>query len=72
MEISIDVSWQDLAFIWCLVAWANLAIGAFTQQLLLPFNSGLLYIYAATLLASIPGVPAYIIWKLKKRKSKEV
>lgn len=70
MNISIDVTWQDLAFIWCLVVWAWFIVGALTQQSILPFNFGLAYVYAISFILSIPGVPAYLIWKYKKRKNK--
>lgn len=70
MNISIDVTWQDLAFIWCLIIWIWFISLAMGQQSILPINFGLTFIYSVSLIASIPGVPAYLIWKYKKRKNK--
>lgn len=71
MEIRINVTLPDLIFIWFLVIWAWYIIGAITHQSILPFNIGAAYIYVISLVLSIPGVPAYIIWKYKKKKERK-
>lgn len=71
MKFEFEVTWQDLAFIWCAFFWAALLVSILSQQFVLPFNQGLLYIYGITAVASIPGMPAYLVWKWRKKKRAE-